>query len=141
MSNLKKLTDSDEKERIIGENIAKARKRRGLTGQELAKGTGLTLSYLSRIENGKQSPGLGFLRKVSEYLEIDLATLLFSKEEKDTLKALCSSREVRELVNAYNDLAPEDKDMLRIFLDSLSTSRRKSRRVISRLASVHRAAQ
>lgn len=50
----------------IGQIIKKARKEAGLTQEELAKRSGTTKNYISRIENDKSDIELGTLRKIIE---------------------------------------------------------------------------
>lgn len=50
----------------IGRIIRQARKEAGLTQEELAKKSGTTKTYISRIENDKSDIELGTLRKIIE---------------------------------------------------------------------------
>jgi len=50
----------------IGGLLKKARKSSGLTQEELAKKSGTTKTYISRIENNKSDIELGTLRKIIE---------------------------------------------------------------------------
>jgi predicted transcriptional regulator len=48
-------------EAAIGRQVRALRKRQGLTGQDLAAQTGLSVGMLSKIENGGISPSLATL--------------------------------------------------------------------------------
>jgi transcriptional regulator with XRE-family HTH domain len=52
------------------------RKARGLTLEELAKQCGLTKGYLSRIENGRQTPAVSTIQGIAAALDTDIADLL-----------------------------------------------------------------
>ena len=51
---------------FIGEQVRQARKKAGLTQEELAKKAGTTKNYISRIENNKSDIELRTLRKIIE---------------------------------------------------------------------------
>lgn len=63
------------------------RRQRGLTLQELAEQTGLTKSYLSKIERGRSTPSIAVAMKVAAALDVDVAQLFCerSAEEKITV--------------------------------------------------------
>ncbi|MHB1651372.1 MAG: helix-turn-helix domain-containing protein [Desulfitobacteriaceae bacterium] len=65
----------------IGERIKRLRKRKGWTQARLAKVTGLSASYISAIEEGRDHPRIKAIAIIASCLEISLQTLL---EEKDT---------------------------------------------------------
>jgi transcriptional regulator with XRE-family HTH domain len=56
--------------------IRLARKDQHLTQVELAKRANVGRSHLSRIENGKYSPGLGTLARIAKALRTDTSHLL-----------------------------------------------------------------
>ncbi len=51
------------------------RRQRGLTLQHLAETTGLTRSYLSKIERGQATPSIAVALKVADALGVDVARL------------------------------------------------------------------
>ena len=51
-------------EKIIAENIKKARLERRLSVEQLAKRAGLTKGYISKIENSDKAPPLSTLTKI-----------------------------------------------------------------------------
>lgn len=55
------------------------RKERGLTLEQLAERTGLTKSYLSKIERGHSTPSIAVALKVARALDVDVGRL-FSEE-------------------------------------------------------------
>jgi y4mF family transcriptional regulator len=56
----------------VGEIIANARRDRGLTQVELARQLGVTQSWLSQIEKGKDNAQLGKVLRVLSYLGVRL---------------------------------------------------------------------
>lgn len=58
------------------------RRARGLTQKQLAVGSHLPRTYISRIENGRIIPGLVTLERVATALDIGLAALLVSVSRK-----------------------------------------------------------
>ncbi|MEK3885901.1 helix-turn-helix domain-containing protein [Bacillus sp. FSL K6-3431] len=62
---------------MIGKNICKIRKKKGLTLTELANRAGIAKSYLSNIErNVNKNPSINVMEKIASVLEVDLKTLL-----------------------------------------------------------------
>lgn len=63
------------------------RKQRGLTLERLAEQTGLTKSYLSKIERGHSSPSIAVALKVARALDVDVGRLFSdgAAEEKITV--------------------------------------------------------
>ncbi len=54
----------------IGLRLRLFRQERGLTLQQLADGVGLSVSYLSQVENGKASPSIATLVRIAEGLGV-----------------------------------------------------------------------
>ncbi|MGH8162027.1 MAG: helix-turn-helix domain-containing protein [Gammaproteobacteria bacterium] len=61
---------------LIGKNVARIRKSRGNTLDEIAGLTGLSKSYLSKIENGKSVPPLGTLSKIAQAFACEIGHFL-----------------------------------------------------------------
>lgn len=47
-----------------------------MTQEDLAKATGLTRGYISRLEIGRHSPTIGTLRKIAKALNVRVERLL-----------------------------------------------------------------
>ena len=60
------IDNDKENENSIGRILKLARKKAGLTQEELAKKSGTTRYYISRIENDRSDIELGTLRKIIE---------------------------------------------------------------------------
>lgn len=67
---------------MIGKNIYRIRKQRGLTLSELAEKALISKSYLSNIErNLNKNPSIQVIEKIAAVLHVDLRNLLKSEEE------------------------------------------------------------
>ncbi|HEX2859286.1 MAG TPA: helix-turn-helix transcriptional regulator [Alphaproteobacteria bacterium] len=62
--------------KVIGRNIAHARKAKGWTQDELAHRTGMDRSYLSEIENGHKNPSVLVLLDLANTLDVSPSQLL-----------------------------------------------------------------
>lgn len=68
----------EDRYKEIGKNIAKFRKQKGLSQEELANGVGISYSYIIQMEapNVVKKMSLEVLFDISDYLEIDVKELL-----------------------------------------------------------------
>lgn len=96
---------------MMGENIHKIRKMRGLTLSELAERAQISKSYLSNIErNLNQNPSIQIVEKIAKVLGVDFRTLLDSK----AFNSLYTENEWIEFANELKDLGVE-KDQLQTY--------------------------
>jgi transcriptional regulator with XRE-family HTH domain len=61
------------------------RKQRGLTLEDLAERTGLTKSYLSKIERSRSTPSIATAIKVARALDVDVAQLFSERGDEDKI--------------------------------------------------------
>ncbi|MBI3243625.1 MAG: cupin domain-containing protein [Chloroflexi bacterium] len=61
-----------DSENTLGASIRRARKRRGLTIQQVAKLSGLSISFISQLERDLLSPSVNSLQKISRALGIQI---------------------------------------------------------------------
>ncbi|QIF80347.1 helix-turn-helix domain-containing protein [Brevundimonas sp. 'scallop'] len=59
-----------EWEKIVGANIRRIRKERGLSQEMLAGEAGLAMRHLGRIERGEGNPTVAILGKLAEVLGV-----------------------------------------------------------------------
>jgi transcriptional regulator with XRE-family HTH domain len=57
---------------VIGANVRKLRKAKGLSQEELAFRAEIDRSYLSEIENGRKNVGVLVLDQIAQALEADI---------------------------------------------------------------------
>ena len=62
--------------RLVGNNVAKARKRRGMTQEQLAEKSGFTQQYLSGLERGQRNPTIVTVFEISLALGVSHLELL-----------------------------------------------------------------
>lgn len=63
--------------------LRSVRRQRGMTLEELADATGLTKSYLSKVERQRSTPSIAVAMKVARALDVDVAQL-FSDDQAAT---------------------------------------------------------
>jgi transcriptional regulator with XRE-family HTH domain len=63
-------------EAVLGANIRRLRKAKGLTQEQLAHEAGMAMRYVAGVERGEENPSLRFLVKIAEALGSEPATLL-----------------------------------------------------------------
>jgi transcriptional regulator with XRE-family HTH domain len=64
----------DAEERFAA-NVARLRRERGLTQEQLGQRCGLGLSYISKIEAGDRSPGVRITAKLAKGLGVEVGAL------------------------------------------------------------------
>lgn len=69
----------------IGLRIRHLREARGLTQSQLQERSGVSRSYLSRIESGQMTPSLGTLEKIAEALGLGLNRFFMSATRTEAL--------------------------------------------------------
>ena len=65
---------------IIGKRIQKSRQEKGITQEKLAERVGISIVYLSKIENGRVYPTLEMLSNICTELDMNLAQVLTNTE-------------------------------------------------------------
>ena len=60
----------------FGENLREERRKLGLTVEAVAKGCGVSRSYITLIENDKRAPGKKILAKIATSLKIKTVIVL-----------------------------------------------------------------
>ncbi len=68
---------------LIGEKIKDIREKKGLSIEDVAKKTGFSKEFLKDIEDGKVSPPLGIIVKLSKALDTMMSTIFDEKGEKN----------------------------------------------------------
>jgi transcriptional regulator with XRE-family HTH domain len=60
----------------IGAEVRSARKKRGMTLQQLSEQTGLSIGYLSMLERGRSNPSLASLLRIAGALNLPMSALM-----------------------------------------------------------------
>ena len=95
--------------RRFGDHLRRLRNSKGLTQEELAERSDLSVDAIRRIERGAFSPSLDTLGKLTVGLDVSLKTLFhsFERERSDQVAEICdflSSRSGREVQLAWRVL-------------------------------------
>ncbi len=61
---------------IVGTNVKRLRKKRGLSQEQLAFESEIDLTYLGGIERGQRNPSLMVMARIAEALSVKLVDLL-----------------------------------------------------------------
>lgn len=78
------------------------RQQRALTLDELARATGLTKSYLSKVERGHSTPSIAAAIKIARALDVDVARLF---SDDPTASALTVERSSEHTANRHHAVA------------------------------------
>lgn len=89
---------------IIGKHIREIRKKKGLTLEQLADKSNLSLTYTGDIERGKTEPSLKSLKKIADGLGVGLYYIL-SPLEKNKKSFLLENIGDENLKNFLKSLA------------------------------------
>lgn len=91
---------------MVGENIRTIRKLKKISINKLSKLAGVSLGFLSDIENGKTNPSIDTLEKISEALEVDV---------KDFFEPTLNEKDVKNHKEAPSLLEGANKNTLNFF--------------------------
>lgn len=105
----------------IGEKLRKLRKDNGLTLKELSKQAGLSISFISDIENGRRNPRLENLDKLAKALKVDVSILLGEDESAPNPGKKVTGTKIDELEEEF----PEGVYVLRRASKELSPEAKK----------------
>jgi transcriptional regulator with XRE-family HTH domain len=61
---------------IVGGNIRRLRKAKGLTQEQLAHESEVAMRYVAGVERGEENPSLKFLVKIADALKVEPSDLL-----------------------------------------------------------------
>lgn len=104
----------------IGPKIRYLRKKNNYTLKELAEKTGLSISFISDIENGRRKPSIDNLNKLSKALGASVDILLKEQtkipDNKTNLikeaQILVEDPQIRAIARASRKLSSDHKDLL-----------------------------
>ena len=79
----------EERQSSVSQIISDLRKKNGWTLAEMSKRTGVSISSLSKIENGQSQPAYSVLTRLASGLDVDFAELVGAEAPQ---AALCRCR-------------------------------------------------
>ena len=68
---------------LLGENVRRYRKLKGMTQEQLAAEAGMERSYVSDLERGTRNPTVSALGRLADALGIESYLLLLSNNRRD----------------------------------------------------------
>ncbi|GAB0170513.1 helix-turn-helix transcriptional regulator [Lysinibacillus sp. CTST325] len=89
---------------MVGEEIRRLRKEKGMTLKQLANNIDLSHTYLSQIELGDRNVSLEMLSKLASVLEVSKLHLYRAAgvlDETDILEIVNENKRLREALNFY----------------------------------------
>ena len=97
----------------LGKTIKLVRTRKGMKQKKLAESAGISVSYLSLIEQGRRDPNMRTLEGIANALNVPLSILVFLAADKEELSGI--DQELAEklsytslkLIEASTDDGPE----------------------------------
>lgn len=69
----------------LGHAIRLGRAAKNISQREMAKKAGLSLSYISLLENGQRDPSFSTLQAIASALEVPIVVLVVLATDEDTL--------------------------------------------------------
>lgn len=106
--------------------LREARKRAGLTQEELGKIVGCAKTTITGYETGKSEPNMTVLSKIMEALKVD-ANFIFQDEMREHYEYHATSEEMETLVKKYRLVNSSWKDAILNILDlALAATNKKS---------------
>lgn len=101
MAKQKKRASTD-----LGARIRRLRKKEGLSLEELARQTGLSVPYLERVEAREEIPTVGSILQLSRALALDASVLLPQAERQQQASRKRESYDKRKGAYGYKTLSP-----------------------------------
>ena len=106
----------------IGERIKDLRTKKKLTQSDLAKMVGLTYIQIGRYETEKSNPSSDILQKLAQALDTT-SDYLMNGASDELISAQLADKELLNQFKAVEKLSPEDKHLIKTFIDAFLTKR------------------
>jgi transcriptional regulator with XRE-family HTH domain len=106
----------------IGERIKELRTKKKLTQSDLAKLVGLTYIQIGRYETEKSNPSSDILQKLAQVLDTT-SDILMNGASDEAVSAQLADKELLNQFKAVEKLSPEDKHLIKTFIDAFLTKR------------------
>ena len=90
------MTNAPRRRPLVGSQIRRRRRDRGLTLARVAELTGLNIGYLSQVENDKASPSLETLAALAAALDVPIAWFLLDAVGRAASRARERAAEARD---------------------------------------------
>ena len=100
--------------KVIGNRLKVSRQQAGLTQEKIAEQAGITVVYLSKIENGHVHPTIDLLQTLCDAINCDLGNLF------QNVSPASSSYENEKVIDLFNACSPEVKPIAIQLLEQLA---------------------
>ncbi len=102
----------------FAQKLAKIRKDKGLTQEELAKKVGVGIAQVRRYESGSSSPTLEVIKNIAKTLGVSADELIF--DENETVPATkILDRRLLEQFEMLSRMDPHDQEAVKTILDGM----------------------
>lgn len=106
----------------VGERIKELRIQKKLTQTDLGKLISLTYIQIGRYETGKSSPSSDVLQRLATALDTTTDYLMKGTED-EAVAAQLTDKELLKQFKQVEQLSPEDKNLIKTFIDAFLTKR------------------
>ena len=110
----------------VGDRIKQLRKQKDLTQSDLAKEVDLTYIQIGRYETGKSNPSADVLQRLAKALETT-TDFLMNGSTDEVVSAQLSDMELLNQFKEVEKMTPEDKNLIKTFIDAFITKRKVQR--------------
>lgn len=104
----------------VHEKIKLLRKKSGLSQQEVADRSGLTMSYVSRLENGHHEPSIDVVKKLMQIFSVSADYLL--NDEADSYEVRIRDKGLAERMQMVDALPDRKREALAEIIEDMLTS-------------------
>ena len=102
----------------FGKNLAKLRKERGLTQEDLVRVSGVAISQIRRYETDKSTPSLAAITKLVEALEVSIDEMVFDRPS-DMARSKIADRELLAQFEAVSGMDENERYIVKRVLEGM----------------------
>ncbi len=102
----------------LGQNLAKFRKEKGLTQEELVRLSGVAISQIRRYETDKASPSLDVIIKLAKSLGVSIDEMVFDKTTGVASDKILD-RELLEQFETVSSMGEDEKYVVKKMLEGV----------------------
>ncbi len=102
----------------FGKNLAKLRKEKGLTQEELVKISGVAISQIRRYETDKSTPSLDAIKKLVSALGVSIDEMVFNKTTGVAQNKIID-RELLEQFESISRMSEDEKYVVKKMLEGI----------------------
>ena len=102
----------------LGQNLAKFRKEKGLTQEDLVRLSGVAISQIRRYETDKSSPSLDVIIKLAKSLGVSIDEMVFDKATGIAADKIVD-RELLDQFEAVSSMGEEEKYVVKKMLEGV----------------------